>query len=68
MEMPSEQVITRMLSSIGGVPLNNLRSGKISDDDWVRITGATSQLSEAKIFVDETPALTPRSCAPARGA
>ncbi len=59
MEMPSEQVITRMLSSIGGVPLQNLRSGKISDDDWVRITSATSQLSEAKIFVDETPALSP---------
>jgi len=59
MEMPSEQVITRMLSSIGGVPLHNLRSGKISDDDWVRITSATSQLSEAKIFVDETPALSP---------
>ncbi|MBS0378733.1 MAG: replicative DNA helicase [Proteobacteria bacterium] len=59
LEMPSEQVITRMLSSIGGVPLNALRSGNISDDDWVRITGATSQLSEAKIFVDETPALNP---------
>jgi replicative DNA helicase len=59
MEMPSEQLITRMLSSIGGVPLNSLRSGKISDDDWVRITGATSQLSDAKIFVDEAPALNP---------
>jgi replicative DNA helicase len=59
MEMPSEQVITRMLASIGGVPLNNLRSGRISDDDWVRITSATSQLSEAKIFVDEAPALNP---------
>ena len=59
MEMPSEQVITRMLASIGGVPLNSLRSGKISDEDWVRITGATSQLSEAKIFVDESPALNP---------
>jgi replicative DNA helicase len=59
MEMPSEQVITRMLASVGGVPLSSLRSGRISDDDWVRITGATSQLSEAKIFVDETPALNP---------
>jgi replicative DNA helicase len=59
LEMPSEQVITRMLSSIGGVPLSNLRSGRISDDDWVRITSATSQLSEAKLFIDETPALTP---------
>jgi len=59
MEMPSEQLITRMLSSIGSVPLQNLRSGRISDDDWVRITSATSQLSEAKIFIDETPALSP---------
>jgi len=59
MEMPSEQVITRMLSSVGSVPLGSLRSGRISDEDWVRITGATSQLSEAKVFVDETPALTP---------
>ena len=59
MEMPSEQVITRMLASTGGVPLGNLRSGKISDDDWVRITSATTQLSEAKVFVDETPALSP---------
>ena len=59
MEMPSEQVITRMLSSIGRVPLGNLRSGRLTDDDWTRITSATGQLSEAKIFVDETPALTP---------
>ena len=59
MEMPSEQVITRMLASIGSVPLGSIRSGRISDEDWVRITGATSQLSESKIFVDETPALTP---------
>jgi replicative DNA helicase len=59
MEMPSEQVVTRMLSSIGHVPLNGIRSGQITDDDWVRITAATGQLSEARIFVDETPALTP---------
>lgn len=59
LEMPSEQVVTRMLASIGGVPLASLRSGNISDDDWVRITSATSQLSESKVFIDETPALTP---------
>jgi replicative DNA helicase len=59
MEMPSDQILTRMLSSVGGVPLNGIRSGRISDDDWTRITSATSQLSEAKIFIDETPALTP---------
>jgi replicative DNA helicase len=59
MEMPSEQLVTRMLSSIGHVPLNAMRTGQISDDDWVRITAATSQLSDARIFIDESPALTP---------
>jgi len=59
MEMPAEQLVTRMLASIGHVPLNSIRSGRISDDDWVRITAATSQLSEARIFIDESPALTP---------
>ena len=59
MEMPAEQLMTRMLSSIGRVPLNNIRSGQISDDDWPRITGAAGQLSGSKIFIDETPALTP---------
>jgi len=59
MEMPSEQLVTRMLASIGHVPLNSIRTGRISDDDWVRITAATSQLSEAKLFIDESPGLTP---------
>ena len=59
MEMPAEQLMTRMLSSIGRVSLGHIRSGQISDDDWPRITGAAGQLSEAKIFIDETPALTP---------
>jgi replicative DNA helicase len=59
MEMPTEQLLTRMLSSIGHVPLNAIRSGKISDEDWVRVTAATSQLNEARIFIDETPSLTP---------
>jgi replicative DNA helicase len=59
MEMPSEQLLTRMLASIGGVPLNGIRSGQISDEDWVRVTAATSQLSEARIFLDESAGLTP---------
>jgi replicative DNA helicase len=59
MEMPSEQLLTRMLSSVGGVPLHDIRSGRISDQDWARISSATSQLQEARIYIDETPALTP---------
>ena len=59
MEMPSEQLLTRMISSVGGVPLANLRSGRLSAQDWDRVTGATTQLQDARIFIDETPALTP---------
>jgi replicative DNA helicase len=59
LEMPAEQLLTRMLSSVGSVHLGNIRSGKLSEDDWPRITGATKQLQDAKIFIDDTPALTP---------
>src|SRR4051812_852657 len=59
MEMPTDQVLTRLLSSIGTVHLGALRSGRLQDEDWVRITSATAQLSEARIFIDETPGLTP---------
>jgi replicative DNA helicase len=41
------------------VNLGNIRSGKLSEDDWPRITGATKQLQDARIFIDDTPALTP---------
>jgi replicative DNA helicase len=44
---------------VGSVHLSNIRSGKLSEDDWPRITGATKQLQDAKIFIDDTPALTP---------
>jgi replicative DNA helicase len=59
MEMPSEQLMTRMLASWGGVPLHDIRSGRVTDHDWARISSATSQLQEARIFIDESPGLTP---------
>jgi replicative DNA helicase len=59
MEMPAEQLMTRMLSSIGGVPLHDIRSGRVTDHDWARISSATSQLQEARIFIDEGAGLTP---------
>jgi replicative DNA helicase len=59
MEMPSEQLMTRMLSSVGGVALHDIRSGRISEQDWVRITSATSMLAEARLFIDESPGLSP---------
>ena len=59
MEMSAESLTLRMISSLGRINQSNLRSGRLHEDDWPRIDSAMTQLSSAKIFVDETPALTP---------
>ena len=59
MEMSSESLTLRMISSLGRINQSNLRSGRLTEDDWPRIDSAMTQLSNAKIYVDETPALTP---------
>jgi len=60
MEMPAEQIATRMISSLGRVELQKLRSGKLDEADWPRINSAVSLLSQqSKLFIDDTPALTP---------
>jgi replicative DNA helicase len=59
MEMSAEQVTLRMISSLGRVSQSQLRTGDLSAEDWPRITSATEVLSQAPIYIDETPALTP---------
>ena len=59
MEMPAEQLILRMFASIGRVPLNDIRSGKIREDDWPRIGMAVKTFGETKLFIDDTAALSP---------
>ena len=59
MEMPSEQIVMRMLSSLGRIDQTRLRTGELQDDDWSRFTGAVSQLRDKKLYIDDTPALTP---------
>jgi replicative DNA helicase len=59
MEMSSEQMALRMISSLGRVSASHLRTGNFSDEDWSRIQGAMAQLSGAPIYLDESPALTP---------
>ena len=59
MEMSAESLTLRMISSLGRINQSNLRSGRLQEEDWPRIDSAMTQLSNAKIFVDETPALTP---------
>jgi len=59
MEMPSEQLAMRMMSSLGRIDQHKVRTGRLSDDDWPRLTHAVGILSEVKMFIDDTPALTP---------
>lgn len=59
MEMPGEQLILRLLSSLGRIDQHRLRTGKLDDDDWPRFTSAVSLLSDTPIFIDDTPALNP---------
>ena len=47
------------MSSLGRIDQHKVRTGKLTDDDWPRITSAVSMLSEAKMYIDDTPALTP---------
>lgn len=59
LEMPAESLALRMLSSLGRIDQNKLRTGKLAEEDWTRLTSAVGLLSSAKLYIDETPALTP---------
>lgn len=58
MEMGGTQLVMRMLGSVGRLDQHVLRTGRLKDEDWSRLTMAISKLSEAPIFIDETAALT----------
>jgi replicative DNA helicase len=57
MEMAGTQLAMRMLGSIGHLDQHKLRTGKLSDEDWNRLTTAVGKLHDAPIHIDETPAL-----------
>lgn len=59
MEMPAESLVMRMMSSLGRIDQNKVRSGKLDDEDWPRLTSAIGLLSNAKIFIDDTGGLSP---------
>ncbi len=59
MEMPAQQLAFRMISSLGRVDQTHLRTGNFPDEDWSRINTAVQLMSEAPIFIDDTPGLAP---------
>lgn len=58
LEMGAEQLATRMLSSLGQLDGYKLRTGNLLNNDWRRINEAVSQLSEANLYIDDTPGVT----------
>lgn len=59
MEMPGEQLALRLMSSLGRIDQHRVRTGQLEEGDWARLTSAVVMLSEARIYIDDTPALSP---------
>jgi replicative DNA helicase len=57
MEMSAAQLAMRLLGAIGKLDQHKLRTGRLAEDDWRRLTSAVGRLSEAPIHIDETAAL-----------
>ena len=59
MEMGGAQLAMRMLSSVGKLDAHRVRTGRLNDDEWSRLTFALGKMHEAPLYIDETPALNP---------
>lgn len=59
MEMPGDALAMRMVSSLGRIDQHHIRTGKLTDEDWPRITSVVGMLGETPMFIDDTPALSP---------
>ena len=57
LEMSKEQMANRILCSEAMVDSNKVRTGKIDDDEWTKLAEASGELSEAQIFIDDTPGI-----------
>ncbi len=58
LEMGAEQLAVRILASLGQIDQTKLRTGNLQNEDWKRVTEAISQLSNAKLYMDDTPGIT----------
>jgi replicative DNA helicase len=59
MEMPGVALVMRMMSSLGRIDQHRVRTGKLDEAEWPRLTSAVNMLSGTKLFIDDTPALSP---------
>lgn len=59
MEMGATQLAMRLVCSVGRIDQQRLRTGRLTEDDWPRLTAAIQKMQDANLFIDETPALNP---------
>lgn len=59
MEMPADSILMRMISSLGMINQTRVRSGKLEEDDWPRLTSAVSMLKDRPLYIDDTAGLSP---------
>lgn len=59
LEMPAEQLMMRMLSSLGRIDQTKVRTGKLDEDDWPKLAAAVNMINEKKLFVDDTAGISP---------
>jgi replicative DNA helicase len=59
MEMGASQLAVRIVGSMGRIDQGRLRTGKLTDEEWPRLTEAIERLRQVSLFIDETPGLTP---------
>ena len=57
MEMGATQLAMRLMGSVGRIDQQNVRTGRLTNDDWERLSGALGRLNDAPLHIDETPAL-----------
>jgi replicative DNA helicase len=58
MEMGASQLALRLVGSLGRIDQQHLRTGRLANDEWGRLSEAADKLKQARLFIDETPALT----------
>ena len=58
LEMPAEQLVMRMISSLGQIDNKKLQTGRLENDDWKRVSEAISQLSDTNIFFHDAGGIT----------
>lgn len=58
LEMSQSEIVTRLLSAEASINFSNLRKGNLNDSDWQKIADVTSRVSQAPLFIDDSPNLT----------